>query len=215
MRREDPRSRRAVAVASLTAAALAWPVWAAPAHASLAHVVQPGETLWSISAANNLTTRTVAVFNGIAEDSFVYAGETIQVPTVDEGAAALASAGVETAAPAAAPAATGCSPYGLDPAAAASWEQMRQASLAQFGVDLYPDGPISGYRTYEQQAYLYDLYLSGQGAPANPPGTSTHELGLAVDVAEPVMRDVIDQIGPTYGWYGISSEWWHVEYAGG
>jgi LAS superfamily LD-carboxypeptidase LdcB len=92
---------------------------------------------------------------------------------------------------------------------------MRQAALAQFGVDLYPDGPLSGYRTYEQQAYLYDLFLAGAGPPANPPGTSTHELGLAVDVAEPVMRDVIDQIGPTYGWYGISSEWWHVEYSGG
>ncbi len=112
-------------------------------------------------------------------------------------------------------AAPSAGPYGLDPSAAAAWEQMRQASLATFGVDLYPDGPLSGYRTYEQQAYLYDLYLSGQGAPANPPGTSVHELGLAVDVAEPPMRDAIDQIGAAYGWYGIGSEWWHVEYGGG
>lgn len=184
---------------------------AAPATAAVAHVVQPGETLWSIAAANNLTTATVAAYNGIAADALVYTGETIDVPTVEEGAAALATAGV---APAPTAPVTG-SPSGLDPSAAAAWEQMRQASLATFGVDLYPDGPLSGYRTYEQQAYLYDLYLSGQGAPANPPGTSVHELGLAVDVAEPAMRDAIDQIGAAYGWYGIASEWWHVEYAGG
>ena len=46
---------------------------------------------------------------------------------------------------------------------------------------------------------------------SNPPGTSTHETGRAVDVAEPAMRDVIDQIGGGYGWSGtIPSEWWHV-----
>ena len=199
-------------MAASAAAALTIAVAAAPSQAAVDHLIQPGETLWGISAANGLTTRTVAVFNGIPEDSLVYAGETIQVPTVEEGAAALASAGV---APATTPPATESAPYGLTTAAAASWEQMRQASLAQFGVDLYTDGPLGAYRTYEQQAYLYELFLAGQGAPANPPGTSTHELGIAVDVAEPVMRDVIDQIGPTYGWYGIDSEWWHVEYWGG
>ena len=41
---------------------------------------------------------------------------------------------------------------------------------------------------------------SGQGARANPPGTSSHELGTAVDVATPEMRWVIDQIGYAYGW---------------
>jgi LysM repeat protein len=204
------RSASRLVAAAIAAIVHTWGA-ADAASAAVAHVVQPGETLWSIAAANNLTTATVAAYNGISEDSYVYIGQTIDVPTVEEGAAALAAAGI----PPAAPAAVGGSPAGLDPAAAATWEQMRQASLAQFGVDLYPDGPLSGYRTYEQQAYLYDLYLSGQGAPANPPGSSTHELGLAVDVAEPVMRDVIDQIGPIYGWYGIGSEWWHVEYAGG
>ena len=253
------------------------------ADAAVAHVVAPGETLWSIAAANNLTTRTVAVFNGLPEDAMVVEGQTIDVPTVDEGAAALAAAGVvpgDTDAGAAdAGASTGSgvthtvvageslssvamangitvealaaanglaadayliegqaisvptaststsstvglghipSPYGelhLDPEAADSWNAMRDDSIANHGVDLHPAGPVSAYRTYEQQAELYDLYLSGQGAPANPPGTSTHETGLAVDVAEPVMRDVIDQIGYAYGWSGtIPSEWWHVQY---
>jgi soluble lytic murein transglycosylase-like protein len=72
-------------------------VGAAPAHAVVNHTVQPGETLWSISAANNLTTRTVAVFNGITEDAHVILGSTIRVPTVAEGAAALAAAGVTPA----------------------------------------------------------------------------------------------------------------------
>ena len=73
------------------------------------HTVQPGETLWSIAAANNLTTRTVAAFNGLPETAQVVLGSTINVPTTVEGAAALQAAGVQLAgvAPqAAAPAAT-------------------------------------------------------------------------------------------------------------
>src|SRR5688500_6950383 len=79
-------------------ACLAFVALAAPASASAAtaHVVQPGESLWSIAAANNFTTRTVAAFNGLAEDATVIAGQTIEVPTVAEGAAALASAGVSS-----------------------------------------------------------------------------------------------------------------------
>jgi LysM repeat protein len=311
---------------------------ASPANASVAHVVQPGETLWSIAAANNLTTRTVAVFNGLSEDALVSEGQTVNVPTVDEGAVALQSTGItpgsETSASAApttgggightvvageslssvatanglsvealasangkaadayliegesisVPAATSAagstgtssgvghtvvageslssvatangisieelaaanglaadaflvegqtisvpagsgappglapipSPSGdlyLAPEAADSWNAMRDDSVANYGVDLYPGGPASAYRTPEQQQELYDLYLSGQGAPANPPGSSTHETGTAVDVPDPAMRDVIDQIGGGYGWSGtIPSEWWHVQY---
>ena len=39
------------------------------AFAAVPHTVLPGETLWSISAANNLTTRTVAVYNGLPESA--------------------------------------------------------------------------------------------------------------------------------------------------
>jgi N-acetylmuramoyl-L-alanine amidase len=86
---------------------------AAPAAASAAapHVVAPGETLWSIAAANNLTTRTVAAHNGLPENGNVVLGSTIYVPTVAEGAASLQQAGIVpagagVAAPAAAPAGT-------------------------------------------------------------------------------------------------------------
>src|SRR5215213_10146222 len=68
---------------------------AAPAGAAVSHTVQPGETLWSIAAANNLTTRTVATFNGLPETSNVVLGSTIQVPTTVEGASALINAGVQ------------------------------------------------------------------------------------------------------------------------
>jgi LysM repeat protein len=66
---------------------------AAPASAAVPHTVQPGETLWSIAAANNLTTRTVAAYNGLSEDAQVVLGSTIQVPTTAEGYAALQKAG--------------------------------------------------------------------------------------------------------------------------
>jgi hypothetical protein len=215
----------------------------APAHGALPHLVQPGETLWSISAANNLTTRTVAVYNGIPEDAMLIAGTTITVPTIDEGAVALASAAPAVAAPpiagSAAPAGTSepagagteaivsapgmghiPSPYGelhLDPAAAGSWNAMREEALGVYGVDIYPGGPLSAYRTYEQQAELYDAFLAGVGAPANPPGTSSHEFGVAVDLETPEMRTVIDEIGWKYGWGKVHApdEWWHVDYVGG
>jgi LysM repeat protein len=70
---------------------------ATPAPAYVAHTVQPGETLWSIAAASNLTTRTLAAANGLPEDAQVVLGSTIQIPSVQEGAAALADAGMAPA----------------------------------------------------------------------------------------------------------------------
>ena len=98
---------RSVLATSL-AAGIAAAFGAAPAGAAVPHTVQPGETLWSIAAANNLTTRTVAAFNGLSENSQVVLGQTIQVPTTVEGYAALVNAGLapaDPAQPAAAPAA--------------------------------------------------------------------------------------------------------------
>lgn len=223
-----------------------------PALAAAAHTVLAGETLWSISAANNLTTRTVAVYNGLSEDAQVVQGTTIYVPTVQEGAAALdsgapaaasapsaassadAAAGGTAALPAGPPAASSStntiasapgmghvpSPYGelhLIPAAADAWNAMRAVAMVVYGMDIYPGGPVSAYRTYEQQSELYDAFLAGYGAPANPPGTSSHETGAAVDLATPEMRAVIDQIGWKYGWSKVHApgEWWHVDYGGG
>jgi LysM repeat protein len=89
--------------------AIALLIPAAPASAAVPHTVQPGETLWSIAAANNLTTRTVAAFNGVSEDHQVVLGSTIIVPTTVEGYASLQQAGIAPADPAqaAAPATQG------------------------------------------------------------------------------------------------------------
>jgi LysM repeat protein len=240
---------------------------ATPASGAVAHVVQPGESLWSVASANGISVDSLASYNGLSSDYYLIIGETIQVPAASEigtststtastGSTtghvvasgeslwsiasangitvdALASAnglssdallieGESIQVPASSASTYGLSeiysPYGgayLAPDAAAAWNSMRDASLSQYGVDLYPGGPLSAYRTYDQQAQLYDDYLSGRGAPANPPGTSTHELGIAVDVASESMRSVVDQIGGAYGWMGtIPTEWWHVQYTG-
>ena len=153
------------------------------------HTVMPGETLWSISAANNLTTRTVAVYNGVPETAQLLVGTTIYVPTVAEGAAALASGTPAVAAPttssaALANAATETpeaaastttiapapgmghipSPYGelhLVPAAADAWNAMRAEALSSYGTDIYPGGPCVG---------LPHVRAAGRALPRLPRG---------------------------------------------
>jgi soluble lytic murein transglycosylase-like protein len=80
------------AAAAVTAALLAL---AAPAAADVPHTVGPGETLWSIAAANGFTTRALAAANGLPEDAGVVLGSTIQIPSVTEAAAALNGATAE------------------------------------------------------------------------------------------------------------------------
>ena len=60
----------------------------------------PGETLWSIAAANGFTTRALAAANGLSENSNVALGSTIQIPTVTEAAIALRSSGIVVGEPA-------------------------------------------------------------------------------------------------------------------
>jgi N-acetylmuramoyl-L-alanine amidase len=102
----QPRSFLAPALALTILAGLA----AAPsAVAAVSVTVQPGDTLWSIAARNNLTTRTVAAYNGLAEDGNVVIGSTVNVPTVAEGAASLQQGGAQ-------PASTGQGTTGQAPA---------------------------------------------------------------------------------------------------
>jgi N-acetylmuramoyl-L-alanine amidase len=107
---------------------------AAPAAAAVPHTVQPGETLWSIAAANNLTTRTVASYNGLSEDAQVVLGSTIQIPSTVEGYASLQSAGLVEADPAAAPA---------EPAAAAAAPAEAQAPAVQGGYTVRAGDTLS------------------------------------------------------------------------
>lgn len=173
------------------------------------HTVAAGESLSSVAAANGVTVADLAAANGLGPSDFLIEGTTLQIPAA-------------SAAPAAPDIALGTvyTPGGdvyLEAGAASQWNAMRQASLSQYGVDLYPAGPLSAYRTPEQQAGLYQSFLDGTGAPANPPGSSSHQLGLSVDVPTEEMRSIIDQIGWQYGWgkFEAPDEWWHVTYAGG
>ena len=95
---------------TLAAAVLACLALAAPAGAKVPHTVAPGETLWSIAAASNLTTRALAVFNGLSEDAQVVLGRTVWVPSEGEAAAALAAAGIGPAPAGSAPTVSGSAP---------------------------------------------------------------------------------------------------------
>ena len=77
----------------LLSAIVAALLWAPAAQGQVPHTVEPGETLWSIAAASNLTTRALAAANGLSEDAQVVAGSTIQIPSEQEAAAALAGTG--------------------------------------------------------------------------------------------------------------------------
>src|SRR5438132_7476253 len=91
------RGARLTAASIGAAAALAF---AAPAGASVGHTVGPGETLWSIAAANGFTTRALAAANGLSENSNVALGSRIQIPTVTEAAIALRRSGIVVGEPA-------------------------------------------------------------------------------------------------------------------
>ena len=80
-----------------------------------------------------------------------------------------------------------------------------------YAVGKQQDGRLvvtSARRSRSKQAELYQRYLSGQSKiPANRPGTSLHEHGLAFDMA----RRGKDPLGdPLLAWLG---SWW--EYYGG
>jgi LysM repeat protein len=80
----------------LLGSAIAVLALSAPANAAVIHTVQPGETLWSIAAANNFTTRALAAANGLSENSNVVLGTPIKIPSVAEAAAALGGGGPVT-----------------------------------------------------------------------------------------------------------------------
>jgi soluble lytic murein transglycosylase-like protein len=138
----------------------------APASASVPHTVQPGETLWSIAAANNFTTSALAAANGLSPDANVVLGSTIQIPSESEASAALGSAPAATASSGGSAAAApepmggytvqpGDTLSGIAAGAGVSTQQLAWMN----GLD--PDAPL---------LYGTALKLPGAtGAPASPP----------------------------------------------
>jgi N-acetylmuramoyl-L-alanine amidase len=105
------RSHLALALIASTVFATA----ASVAHAAVPHTVQPGETLWSVAAANNFTTHALAAYNGLSDDAQVAAGSTIQIPAESEAAAALGQVAGTGAAPQAAGAPPPAGAYTVQP----------------------------------------------------------------------------------------------------
>jgi soluble lytic murein transglycosylase-like protein len=59
------------------------------AQAAVPHTVVRGESLWSIAAASNLTTRALAAYNGVSPSGVAVLGGTIRVPSESEAASTL------------------------------------------------------------------------------------------------------------------------------
>ena len=76
-------------------------------------------------------------------------------------------------------------------------------ALKARGIDIVI---LSGYRSPEKQAELYEAYKSGQSAlPASSPYMSLHNYGLAVDIAE-VIDGVTVHSTANQNWDIISQE---------
>ncbi len=95
-------------------------------------------------------------------------------------------------------------------------------SIARMDANYGRPVPItSAGRTYAEQAAAYQLYKSGRGPLALPPGTSVHEKGMACDFGNGAWGWLGQSKG--LGWNGarandfgwrrtVSSESWHDEY---
>ena len=93
---------------------------------------------------------------------------------------------------------------------------MRSEALTGAGKDIYPAGPASAYRTYQQQAELYQAYLAGYGAPANPPALRHTSLASRWMSRRPdAFGGLPDRLEVRLGEGPHTGEWWHVDYGGG
>lgn len=99
----------------------------------------------------------------------------------------------------------------LTKVAAAQFREM-DAAAHTAGIDLRVN---SGYRTYAEQARLYDDYIHGHGNLAAAPGTSTHGLGLSADIDVRDARTLawLRRHAGSYGFVNdVPSESWHWTY---
>lgn len=93
---------------------------------------------------------------------------------------------------------------------AAAYRRM-QAAARRAGVSLRV---VSGFRTMDQQRYLWNLYRSGRGAVAARPGYSNHQSGRALDLntSSPGVYNWLVRHAAAYGFHRtVPSEPWHWE----
>lgn len=70
---------------------------------------------------------------------------------------------------------------------------------------------LSGRRSSEQQETLYQRFLAGTGNPANPPGVSNHEFGVAADLAGANLYQAKGLAAGLGLCFPIRSEEWHCQ----
>ena len=94
--------------------------------------------------------------------------------------------------------------------AAGAYNRMYAAARAA-GVTLTP---ASGFRTMDQQKYLYSLYLQVRGNLAARPGYSNHQGGIAVDISTTsAVTNWLNNNAARFGFRRtVPSEIWHYEY---
>lgn len=74
---------------------------------------------------------------------------------------------------------------------------------------------VSGYRTFDAQAALYDKYLHHGGNLAAVPGYSNHQSGVAVDLNTDDLGVYawLERNAASFGFHRtVPSELWHWEY---
>lgn len=72
----------------------------------------------------------------------------------------------------------------------------------------------SGKRSRTEQARLHARFIAGKGPPANRPGTSAHEVGMAADITPDRNSDYV-HLHAVWRYLGLAvpypREPWHVE----
>jgi hypothetical protein len=104
--------------------------------------------------------------------------------------------------------------------AAEAWSALRDHCRAH-GIDIFPKGALSAYRTFEEQVEM----KKKRGIWAKTPGRSLHGLGIAVDIpigTHPKMLTAIHEWGAAFGWAAGPETWsdapkeaWHVVFKPG
>ncbi len=75
------KARMAVVVVVLLALLGTQSAWAAPEASGIVHVVQRGETMYSIARHYGTTVQAIAAANGIANPNLIYVGQRLIIPT--------------------------------------------------------------------------------------------------------------------------------------
>lgn len=104
--------------------------------------------------------------------------------------------------------------------AAKAFMAMNHEAETKYGTTLRATGSKSAYRTLAQQEWLWDNVEHPHDTNwVARPGTSNHGWGLAIDLASPHMRSIVDKIGAKYGWSkhwsDAPGEWWHLKWKPG